>query len=134
MKKTLYVAIASLAILAGLLAAVSCGAAPTSTPGTNAQVKPTGTGATPGPDFKPAAVEIKGFAFNPATVTVPVGTTVTWTNNDPSTHTVTSSQGNVLNSPNLPQGGTFSYTFNQKGTFEYHCAIHTSMTGKVIVQ
>jgi plastocyanin len=69
----------------------------------------------------------------PSTLTVSVGTTVTWTNKDSASHTVTSND-NLFNSGTLANGATFQHTFNQKGTFEYHCSIHTSMTAKVIVE
>lgn len=79
-----------------------------------------------------ASVEIKSFAFNPATLTISKGTTVTWTHRDTAPHTVTST-ANVFSSETLTQGKTFSYTFNEAGTFEYYCSIHTNMKGKVIV-
>jgi len=79
------------------------------------------------------SVNIAGFAFSPQTLTVAKGTTVTWTNNDSTTHTVTSDSG-VWDSNNLSPGKTFSYTFNQAGTFAYHCNIHPSMTASVVVQ
>jgi plastocyanin len=66
-------------------------------------------------------------------LTVSVGATVTWTNNDSVSHTVTSND-NLFNSGTLAKGATFQHTFNQKGTFAYHCSIHTSMTAKVIVE
>ena len=81
-----------------------------------------------------AAVNIKTFSFNPSTLTVKVGTIVTWTNEDSTKHTITSDSGNELNSPQLSQGETYSHTFNQAGTYNYHCSIHYSMTGKVIVE
>lgn len=77
-----------------------------------------------------AAVEIKGFAFNPATLTIQKGTTVTWTNKDSAPHTVT---GDAFGSETLSQGQAFVHTFNEAGTFEYSCHIHPSMRGKVIV-
>lgn len=80
-----------------------------------------------------AAVTISGFAFSPQTLTVAKGTTVTWTNNDSSTHSVTSDTG-VWDSGNLSTGKSFSFTFNQVGTFPYHCNIHSSMTAKIVVQ
>jgi plastocyanin len=80
-----------------------------------------------------SAVTIAGFAFLPQTLTVAKGTTVTWTNNDSTTHTVTSDSG-VWDSGNLAPGKTFSFTFNQTGTFPYHCNIHSSMTAKIVVQ
>ena len=78
------------------------------------------------------AITIQGFAFSPATITVPVGTKVTWTNKDPATHTVTSDTG-AFDSKNLTTGNTFSFTFSQAGSFAYHCAIHTRMTATIVV-
>jgi plastocyanin len=78
-------------------------------------------------------VSIKNLAFNPATVTIHVGDSVIWTNNDGFAHTVTA-DGGTFGSPNLPAGATFSHTFNSAGEFAYHCAIHLSMKGKVVVQ
>ncbi len=78
-------------------------------------------------------LEISGFAFVPPTVTVSVGTTVTWTNNDSVAHTVTTRE-TLFDSGTLSRGAAFSYTFEQSGTFEYYCKIHPSMTGKVIVE
>ncbi len=78
-------------------------------------------------------VTISMFAFEPSQLTVPVGTIVTFVNNDSVTHTVTSDTG-VFNSGNLPTGQSFKYTFTKAGTFLYHCAIHPSMKGTVVVQ
>lgn len=80
-----------------------------------------------------ASVNISGFAFVPASVTVSVGDTVTWTNSDTAPHTATSDTAGVFGSPTLNQGGTFSHTFTTAGTFAYHCNIHPSMTGTVVV-
>ena len=89
----------------------------------------------PSPSPTPVIIELEivGFAFVPATVTISVGTTVTWTNNDSAPHTVTT-RDTLFDSSNLSRGATFSYTFEQSGTFEYYCTIHPYMTGKVIVQ
>ncbi len=83
----------------------------------------------------PAQVEvaIEGFAFKPAEITVPVGSTITWYNKDSATHTVTA-QDKIFDSGSLSSGGTFSYTFEQKGTFEYYCILHPYMKGKVVVE
>ena len=78
------------------------------------------------------AVAIKGFSFMPSSVTVTKGTTVTWTNSDPTTHTVTGSSGG-FDSGSLPAGKTFTFTFATAGTYQYHCAIHNYMTGTVVV-
>ena len=79
------------------------------------------------------AVAIGGFAFSPASITVSVGDTVTWTNNDPQTHTATADDAS-WNSGNIAGGGgTKAVTFTTAGTFPYHCAIHSSMTGSITV-
>jgi plastocyanin len=77
-------------------------------------------------------IEIKDFSFQPSSITVPVGTIVTWVNSDPSSHTVTSDDGK-FNSGNIITGGQFKFTFSQPGTYKYHCNIHPSMTGVVTV-
>jgi len=75
-------------------------------------------------------VSIQNFAFNPATLNVDPGTTVVWTNNDQVPHNVV---GDSFTSPTLNPGDTFSYTFNDEGTFSYKCTFHPQMTGTIIV-
>lgn len=77
-------------------------------------------------------ISIQNFAFQPATLSVPVGTTVTWTNNDTVAHTSTSDSG-VWNSGTLAPGQSYSYTFTQAGSFPYHCMIHPFMHGTIVV-
>lgn len=79
-----------------------------------------------------AAVSIVGFAFQPGSLEVAAGTTVTWTNDDPAPHTVTAADGS-FDSGTLASGATFSQVFDQAGTFAYACAIHPTMTGTIIV-
>ena len=79
------------------------------------------------------AATIKNFAFTPMTLTVRAGTTVTWTNQDSSTHTVTAVAGG-FDSGNLTTGTTFTHMFPTAGTFAYRCNIHQYMTGTVVVQ
>src|SRR3989344_108570 len=78
-------------------------------------------------------VKISGYSFTPKNITVNVGDTVVWTNNDAVTHTVDSSSGNELASGNITTGMRFSHTFNTAGTFTYHCGPHPNMTGSVTV-
>jgi amicyanin len=78
-------------------------------------------------------VAIENFAFSPASITVKAGTTVTWTNKDTVAHTVTVDSGDGPNSQNLAQNQTYSFTFSKAGTYNYHCAIHSSMHGTVTV-
>ena len=92
---------------------------------------PTGSkgGSAPGAN----EVWIQGVAFDPSTITVTTGTTITWTNKDAIGHSVTSDNG-VFDSGILNPTETFSYTFNDTGTFAYHCKVHSSMTASVIVK
>jgi plastocyanin len=78
-------------------------------------------------------IRIENFHFDPATVTVPVGTTVTWTNNDGTLHTVTSAT-KVFSSAGLDGGGAFSYIFTSPGTYTYYCKLHPHMTGTIVVK
>jgi plastocyanin len=80
-----------------------------------------------------APVAISGFAFNPASVTVSVGDSVTWTNNDGVGHTATADDASFTTGT-IAAGGSGSATFATAGTFAYHCTIHPAMTGTVIVQ
>jgi plastocyanin len=78
-------------------------------------------------------VWIQGMAFDPSTITVAVNTTVTWTNKDAIGHTVTSDTGVFDSVGTISTNGTFSYMFATAGTFTYHCKVHPTMTGTVIV-
>ena len=78
-------------------------------------------------------VQIDNFSFGPGTLTVPVGTTVTWTNRDDIPHTVVSTDG-VFKSKVLDTDEKFAYTFSKAGSYPYFCSIHPKMTGKVIVE
>ncbi|MBW3022726.1 cupredoxin family copper-binding protein [Candidatus Woesearchaeota archaeon] len=77
------------------------------------------------------SIIIKNFAFSPAEITVKTGTTITWTNEDSVTHTITS-EGN-FDSGQISKGETFSFTPDKAGTIDYHCSIHPSMNGKIVV-
>jgi len=79
------------------------------------------------------AVQIADSAFSPSTLTIAVGDTVTWTNADGRPHTVTS-DGGAFDSGNLDEGGAFSFTFSEPGTYTYHCNYHGEMQATVIVQ
>ncbi|MFG1807684.1 cupredoxin family copper-binding protein [Streptomyces sp. NPDC049040] len=94
-----------------------------------------GAGDAPAPaPVSGTAVAIKNFAFSPASLTVKVGTKVTWTNQDSDAHTVTSdASGGPLNSPAMNTGDPFSHTFTKPGTYKYLCTIHPFMTATVTV-
>jgi plastocyanin len=78
------------------------------------------------------SVSIVDFAFDPASITIEAGSTVTWTNNGATTHTVTSDDG-AFDSGNLASGATYSFTFDTPGTYTYHCTIHPNMTATITV-
>jgi plastocyanin len=84
---------------------------------------------------QPATAEVKvdNFSFGPATLSVAVGTTVTWTNRDDIPHTIVSTE-KVFKSKVLDTDEKFSFTFAKAGTYPYFCSIHPKMTGSVVVQ
>lgn len=82
---------------------------------------------------RPGRIAIADFAFDPPVATVPAGTEVVWRNSDPADHTVTNTDG-VFGSGTLGAGDTFTHRFSEPGTYEYQCAIHPEMKGKVKVE
>lgn len=80
------------------------------------------------------AVTIDGFAFKPDSVTVTVGDTVTWTNQDGVPHTATADDGAWNAGSIAGDGGTASVTFSAAGTFAYHCNFHGGMSGSIVVE
>ena len=78
-------------------------------------------------------VTIADFAFDPGDLTVSVGDTVTWTNDDDTDHTVTADDDG-FDSGDLGGGDTFEQTFDEAGEFSYHCSIHSQMTGTITVE
>lgn len=80
-----------------------------------------------------ATVTIQNFAFSPQGLSVPVGTTVTWTNQDNTAHTVTADSSSGPMSSMLQPGESFTFTFSTVGNFPYHCSIHPEMTASVTV-
>ena len=115
------------------LALAACSGSATQAPGGQPSAAPSaGTSAAP-PAATGNTVSIAGFSFKAPAITVTVGTTVTWTNNDSTNHTVTADDGSFTSDP-LAGGATFGQTFATAGTFAYHCTIHPTMTGSVTVQ
>ena len=83
----------------------------------------------------PNTITIKSFAFGPANLRVSRGTTVTWTNNDPITHTTTADKtdAQAWDSGNLTSNTSYAVVFTKDGTYTYHCDIHNYMTGTITV-
>jgi plastocyanin len=93
-----------------------------------ATVPAVATGSTASP-----RLDIKQFQFSQPALTVPVGTTVTWVNQDEDAHTVTADNGRFT-SAGLDRGEQFSYQFTAAGTYAYHCALHPHMTARIVVK
>ncbi len=95
---------------------------------------PTAGTPTAGGRAEEGAVTIANFAYDPETIEVAVGSTVTWTNEDGAPHTATGQDRDVLQSGTIATGETYSQTFDEAGTIEYFCEFHPNMKGTVVVQ
>jgi amicyanin len=121
--------IAAAAVIVVLIVVVAAAALLMNQPGGNDQNNSPGSSSSGG-----SSVNIINLAFDPTPLTVTVGTTVTWTNNDSVEHTVTSTSGPAsFDSGRMMKGDTFSFTFDQAGTYDYFCTIHPFMRAQVIV-
>lgn len=81
------------------------------------------------------SVTMKGYAFSPASLSVPVGSTVTWTNQDTAPHDVKTTSGPVsIHSPMLDKGESWSFTFGTAGSYGYYCTVHPDMTAGITVR
>jgi plastocyanin len=120
-------------IFPAVLALAACSGSSTPAPTAPPSSAPPPAASAAPPAAAGSTVSIASFSFQPAALTVSVGTTVTWTNNDSASHTVTADDGS-FKSGTLGKGGTFSQTFATAGTFTYHCAFHSSMKATITVQ
>jgi plastocyanin len=114
------------------LAAAGCGGGgDDSTSSAPASSAPAATGST-------ATVDMKNIQFNPKTLTVNKGTTVTWTNSDSVGHDVTKETGPgprfQSGTGDIGSGDTYKVTFNDPGTIKYECTVHPGMTGEIVVK
>jgi amicyanin len=124
---------AGTALLVGAAMGIVVGTATAApTPGAAAPASVVAERVMPGTSAASEAVIIQNFAFSPATVTIKVGTTLTWTNRDQDPHTVSATSG-AFHSPTLSTGQSYQYTFTTPGRFDYLCTIHPFMTATVVV-
>ncbi len=79
-----------------------------------------------------AAVRIKDFKFEPATLEIAAGETVTWTNGDDEIHALVANDGS-FHSGGLDGDATFAHTFTAPGTYPYRCTLHPQMSGTIVV-
>ncbi|HVM30863.1 MAG TPA: plastocyanin/azurin family copper-binding protein [Candidatus Limnocylindrales bacterium] len=113
-------------------------APPTALP-TTVVPTPRGTPATAAPAAaREESVAVVQFSYQPSDLTVQLGTTVVWTNEDASRHTVTSGPSDEpdgrFDSGPLEQGESFEHTFTEVGVYEYYCDLHPRMTARIVVQ
>lgn len=99
-------------------------------PAASAATAPPTAASTPGE----VRVQMVGIAFQPAMLTVPVGTTIVWVNAEPVVHTIAHQDLTTFSSPVLNQGETFRYTFTRPGEYPYLCTIHPDMVGSITVR
>ena len=114
---------AAVALFVAVVSATGCASTPASSPAASVS-------ATSGP----IAVAIRNLSFGPQSVTVHAGTTVSWTNQDPQpTHHTATADGGAFTTGSLGPGQSGAFTFTTPGRYAYHCAIHTYMTGVIVV-
>jgi plastocyanin len=114
--------------------APSATAEPSATATSGATVEPTSQASNP----SEVVVNIQNFAFDPKSLTIPVGTTVRFVNNDSASHTVTADDGS-FDSGTLSNGQEFTFTFDKAGTYPYYCKFHggkggVGMSGTITVE
>ena len=103
--------------------------------GTQQQQQQHAAKGAPQPENVPNQVTIDNFRFSPSELTVAVGTKVTWVNHDDVPHTATSTtKPRTIDSGTLDTDDKFSYVFTAPGTYEYFCAVHPHMKGRIVVK
>lgn len=103
-------------------------------PATGGTAETTPDAAAPAAEAAPGAVVMKGIRFMPGDITVSVGDTVTWTNEDPVDHDVVDEAGGKFKSELFSEGETFEYTAEEAGAIEYVCTVHPGMGGTITVE
>lgn len=98
---------------------------------TNTEQTPSSTVTDKTVPAKTYNISAVNFSFNPGILNINKGDTIIWTNQDSAPHQIA---GGDLNGPVMSKGQSYTFVFNNVGTFNYHCAIHPSMTGTVIVK
>jgi plastocyanin len=117
-------ALSLLAAIAALL--VGCGGSSDGTDRTSSASSPSASGTK--------AVTISDYEYAPETLTVPIGTTVTFSNRDSTPHTATSKQSGAFESGSIDTGKSAKVTLDEAGTFAYYCLFHPFMKGTVVVE
>lgn len=120
-----------------IIAIVAAVAHKSSTPASNSNSQSSSSSQNSSDNTRAAGtVDIRNMMFTPSQITVQKGQSVTWTNNDSMTHTVVDDLSNVGGpaSGDIAPGQSYTFTFNKTGSFQYHCSIHPSMRGTIVVK
>jgi plastocyanin len=120
------------AVVAASALATACSSSSKSG-GASSAAAPANSASSGAPAAGGSTVDIKNFMFSPMSLTVPVGTTVTWKFDDSTAHDVVADDKSFSSSA-LGKGKTYTHTFTTAGTVKYHCSIHPFMTATIIVQ
>lgn len=112
-------------------AEASPGASPAASPASSPEASPEASPESTA--VEECIVDIRDLAFIPADIEIAAGTTVTWTNSDTMPHTATASDG-AFDSGVFDPGASFSYTFDEAGSFDYACLLHPEMLGTIVVR
>jgi plastocyanin len=126
--------VAALAVVASAGLLTSCSSSGgSSSPGGSSSSSTSSSSSAGGTASGSTTVQVKNFSFEPDTLTVAKGTTVTWKFDDSAKHNVTDSK-NTFKSKDLASGGSYSYKFNTAGTYNYICTIHQYMKASITVK
>ena len=132
LKDTVFVACLTVILAVGVIAA-SCGGSGGGIYGGSTQTTVSAPDTTAPGGAGGVQVVMENLAFDPASITIKAGESVTWTNNDSTTHTITADNGE-FESSSIAAGSTFTFQFDNAGTYAYHCSIHPSMKATVVVE
>ena len=123
----------SLLLVAGSIAVVAgCGGGSGSS--TSSSTSGAATAESSAPARSSAKVDISDFAYDPKTITLKAGGTITWTNSDSAEHTATSDDQKTFDTGTLNQGDSKTITLKTPGKYTYVCSFHPFMHGTVVVQ
>jgi plastocyanin len=138
MKRRIVAIVIVAVIIVGVIAVVlaankrqTVGQPTNTTPNTNSATAQSSQ--TSAPSNTTGQVTMTNMLFTPSQISVKNGESVTWSNKDTTAHTVTIDKGNGPNSGPIAPGSTYTYTFNQTGSFQYHCDLHSAMHGTIVV-
>ena len=124
---------ATLGVALALAACSGTGTAPPTTAGAPGATTSAGAPCADSTEAGTVQANIVNLTFDPSTISAKVGDVITWTNGDTAPHKVALDDGSCAMSDNIPGGGSKSLVFSAAGTFPFHCAVHSNMTGTITI-